>query len=114
MKTSQTALDPGEEPLAVLGVPPNASEKEIRAAYLRKVKEFPPDRHPEKFEKIRDAFQILSDPRRRARLIFDAANPMAPLASLLDEIENRKRFLGPEAWMSILKKPTRKQEPSDG
>ena len=30
-----------------LGVPANASEEEIRAAYLTKVKEFPPDRSPE-------------------------------------------------------------------
>jgi curved DNA-binding protein CbpA len=28
----------------LLGIPPNASDEEIRAAYLRKVKQYPPDR----------------------------------------------------------------------
>ena len=35
-----------EDPLQVLGISPEAGEEEIRAAYLRKVKEYPPDRAP--------------------------------------------------------------------
>ena len=46
-----------------LGVSATASEEEIRAAYLSKVKEFPPDRSPLEFEAIRDAYDALCDPR---------------------------------------------------
>ena len=49
---------------AVLGISINASEEEIRSAYLAKVKEHPPDRSPEEFERIRDAYETLRDPRR--------------------------------------------------
>ena len=42
-----------------LGVPAKASLEDIRAAYLGKVKEFPPDRSPEQFERIRDAYETL-------------------------------------------------------
>ncbi len=53
-------MDSGE----VLGVNQDAGEEEIRAAYVRKVKEHPPDRSPEEFERIRDAYESLRDPRR--------------------------------------------------
>ena len=44
------------DPREVLGVNQDAGEEEIRAAYVRKVKEHPPDRTPEEFERIRDAY----------------------------------------------------------
>ena len=50
-------------PYEILGVAENASEQEIRTAYLSKVKEFPPDQSPQEFEGIRDAYEALRDPR---------------------------------------------------
>ena len=50
------------DPFAVLGVPQGAGEAEIRARYLELVKEFPPDRNPEKFREIRAAFEAAKDP----------------------------------------------------
>ncbi len=50
------------DPIELLGISQNATDEEIRAAYLLKVRECPPDRAPEKFEKIRDAYEILRDP----------------------------------------------------
>ena len=58
----------------ILGVAANAREEEIRAAYLTKVKEFPPDRAPAEFERIRDAYDTLRDPRKRARAMFSGLN----------------------------------------
>ena len=55
------------DPREVLGIPPDAGEEEIRSAYVRKVKEHPPARSPEQFERIRDAYDSLRDPRRRMR-----------------------------------------------
>ena len=51
----------------MLGISADADEEQIRAAYIRKVKEHPPDRSPEEFERIRDAYASLRDPRRRMR-----------------------------------------------
>jgi DnaJ-domain-containing protein 1 len=92
------------EALEVLGIPDGASEEEIRAAYLRKVKEHPPDRSPEEFEKIRDAYETLREPRRRMRNMMLAAHPDDPLVSLIDERPVQRRFTGPGPWLEVLKR----------
>ncbi len=69
--TSQTELDP----YSVLGVARTASESEIRAAYRALVAKYHPDRYQgnplenlasEKLVAINRAYEILSDPARRA------------------------------------------------
>lgn len=45
-----------------LGVPSTASAAEIRSRYLELVREFPPDRAPDRFAEIRAAFDELRDP----------------------------------------------------
>ena len=91
------------DPREVLGVSQDAGEEEIRAAYLRKVKEHPPDRSPEEFERIRDAYDSLRDPRRRMRDALLQANPFAPLASVLELDGRRRQFVGPKPWLEVLK-----------
>ncbi|MBI3268497.1 MAG: J domain-containing protein [Planctomycetes bacterium] len=90
------------DPLTVLGVSADIGEEELRAAYLQKVKEHPPDRSPAEFERIRDAYEALRDPRRRARARLLAVNPRAPLTSLLDTQPCPRRFVGPALWLAAL------------
>ena len=87
----------------ILGVAANASEAEIRAAYLGKVKEFPPDRSPEEFEKIRDAYDMLRDPRKRAEAMLLSSDFAEPLVSLIEGRKPRRIFAGPQAWREVLK-----------
>jgi preprotein translocase subunit Sec63 len=87
----------------ILGVAANAGEEEIRAAYLSKVKEFPPDRSPAEFEKIRDAYDTLRDPRRRARAMFVSTESNPPLVSLIEGRAMRRIFAGPKLWHEVLK-----------
>jgi curved DNA-binding protein CbpA len=91
------------DPREVLGVSPNAGEEEIRAAYLRKVKEYPPDQAPEEFEKVRNAFETLRDPRKRTLAMLHDSDPGAPLASILDGRAPRRLFAGPQPWREVLK-----------
>lgn len=55
----------------VLGIEPEASAGEVKKAYYKKAKENHPDRHPDdpaaqqKFQKIGEAYQILSDEKLR-------------------------------------------------
>lgn len=64
---------PFEDFYALFGVPPTASDAEIRAAYRRLVLEFHPDRHPddpdaeEKFKNLSLAYRVLSQPKDRTR-----------------------------------------------
>jgi curved DNA-binding protein CbpA len=90
-----------EDPRQVLEVESEADDEEIRAAYLRKVKEYPPDRSPREFERVRDAYEVLRDPRRRTRSMLLSADPKLPLASLLDGLKSKRQFTGPEAWLAV-------------
>jgi curved DNA-binding protein CbpA len=91
------------DPREVLGISPSAGEEEIRAAYLRKVKEYPPDQAPEEFEKVRNAFETLRDPRKRTLAMLHASDPRAPLTSVLDGRAPRRLFAGPQPWREVLK-----------
>jgi curved DNA-binding protein CbpA len=91
------------DPREVLGVSQDAGEEEIRAAYLRKVKEHPPDRSPEDFERIRDAYDSLRDPRRRMRESLTAVDPFTPFASVIELNARHRRFSGPQTWLEVLK-----------
>jgi curved DNA-binding protein CbpA len=91
------------DPREVLGVGADAGEEEIRAAYVRQVKEHPPDRSPEEFERIRDAYASLRDPRRRMRDGLLAVGPGAPLVSVIELKAPQRRFAGPGPWLEVLK-----------
>ena len=57
-------------PYEVLGVPETASIEEIRKAYLKKVRKSPPERDPENFKKIRQAYGLLKDTEKKKQLDF--------------------------------------------
>lgn len=87
----------------ILGVELSAGDEEIRAAYLQKIREHPPEKSPEQFEKIRDAYEALRDPRRRMRDMLLSTDADAPLVSLLEGQVPARRFAGPDAWLEVLK-----------
>jgi curved DNA-binding protein CbpA len=88
---------------AVLGLDPGAEDEQIRAAYLAKLKQFPPDKSPAEFERVRDAYELLRDRRRRAKHTLFSVNPEASLESLLDGADNARQFVGPGSWLAVLK-----------
>ena len=70
------------DPYATLGVPRDASQEEINAAYRRAHAneigvEEPPSRRHERLEQIEIAYDVLSDPERRAE--YDAESPRWPV-----------------------------------
>lgn len=87
----------------ILGIAASATEEEIRAAYLQKIKDYPPDTAPDEFERIRDAYETLRDPRRRARALLLSVDPDAPIVSLLAGRPPVRRFAGPDPWLASLK-----------
>ncbi len=56
----------------ILGVSPKATQEEIRAAYRRLAKKYHPDVNPSpyatrRFQQIREAYEVLSDPQKRKK-----------------------------------------------
>ena len=58
--------DDREDPFEVLGVTRDAEERELKKRYFGLMREFPPETHPEQFARIQRAWEIVSDPDRRA------------------------------------------------
>ena len=52
------------DPYEVLGLASDADEAEIRRRYLELVRQFPPDRAPERFSAIRAAYDEVREPAR--------------------------------------------------
>lgn len=88
----------------VLGVPSGADAKTLRAAYLEKIREHPPERDAEQFERIRDAYRILSDPKRNMRRFFKPDDIQRPLRELAPESGacQGRAFLGVDSWREFL------------
>ena len=92
-----------EDPRALLGLGPNPTNEDVRQAYLRKVRAHPPERDPAMFEKVRDAYELLRDPRKRAALILLAPDHDEPLIDLLRTETPGRRFVGPQPWLKLIR-----------
>ncbi|HHY98593.1 MAG TPA: DnaJ domain-containing protein [Firmicutes bacterium] len=57
-----------ENPYEVLGIEEDASIEEIKRAYLKLIRKFAPERHPDEFKRIRAAYEQLKDQRARAEV----------------------------------------------
>ncbi len=91
-----------EDPETILGVEANATGEEIRAAYLARIAQFPPDRAPAEFERIRDAYDIMRDPRGRARRLLFGRGLEWPLENLLGAPRGERVHVGPQPWLDAL------------
>ena len=82
----------------VIGVPLNATDQEIRKKYLRLVKEHSPERNPEMFQKITNAYESIKDARTRAttELFFALKNvePKQTIETLASSVKITRRTPG--------------------
>ena len=99
-QNSIVALDRAAE---LLNVSTAATDQELRAAYLRKVQQHPPDRDPDLFEKIRDAYEQLRNPDTRARLVLQDSDFAPTLESMLDGLAQQRPYVGSQLWIDLLK-----------
>ena len=65
-------------PLRTLGLSIEATQEEIRARYLELIKQFPPEREPQRFQEIQIAFQSAKDPLLLARTLLKAPSKNPP------------------------------------
>jgi len=87
----------------LLGVEITANLDQLRAAYLEKVRQHPPDREPELFEQIRDAYEQMRNLDLRASVVMQGPDPAAPLTDLLQGLNRTRAFVGDALWVQLLK-----------
>jgi len=79
--------------IQMLGLESFPSPEQIRAAYLHRVKLFPPDREPERFREIHAAYQILNDPLAQAKQMLDPPSRQVDLMQVIEGLSQRKANL---------------------
>jgi len=89
-------------PFAVLGIDEGADDAAVRAAYLAGVRKSPPDRDPEGFRRIRDAYEAVRDSERRLKLRLFGPAPLDRLEQVLDALPAERRHVGPGPWLALL------------
>jgi curved DNA-binding protein CbpA len=95
------------DPYAVLDVEPDADDDTIRRRYLELVKEFPPERHPEKFAAVRGAYERLKDLDARVRHRLFEQGRRDGIDELIEEMACRtpRRRYGLQALLAM-QRPT--------
>lgn len=74
-----------------LDISPDASDEQIREAYLHLIKKHPPEKDPVNFQRINSAYEAVKDKRSRVRTrIFFSATVKDPEQSLLELAKSRK------------------------
>ncbi|MCX7843950.1 MAG: molecular chaperone DnaJ [Candidatus Bipolaricaulota bacterium] len=106
-------MPPAEDYYEILGVPRNATQEEIKRAFRRLAKQYHPDVYKgdkkeaeRKFRKIAEAYEVLSDPVKRAQ--YDRFGHVGPEQSVDFGPEGFRRtreafeeFFGPSAFEEI-------------
>jgi curved DNA-binding protein CbpA len=79
------------DPYKVLDVPHNADEAAIRQRYLELVRQFPPDRFPERFAEVRAAYDDLRDPVTRLKNQIFEFNDSESIEDAIADVRSRIR-----------------------
>jgi DnaJ-class molecular chaperone len=94
-------------PFTVLGLEETADDEAIRTAYLAALRLSPPDRDPEGFRRIRDAYEALRDKEHRLALRLFGPPPLTDLMELLDAFPTERRYVGSGPWLNVLREHRR-------
>src|SRR5260370_13149002 len=78
-----------DDPYATLGLPPGSDDEAIRRRYLELVRQFPPERHPERFAAVRRAYESLRDLNTRLRYRLFEAGRNDTVDAIIEELACR-------------------------
>ena len=90
------------DPFSVLGVPPDDDDEAIRRRYLELTREFPPEQHPDRFAKIRAAYEKVKDLDGRVRYRLFETGREDTIESIIEEAACRtpRRRVGLRALLA--------------
>ncbi len=77
------------DPYTVFDLPPDSDDETIRRRYLSLVRTHTPERDPERFSAIREAYEILRDPIHRMQYRLFEAGKGDSIDAILKEAKAR-------------------------
>ena len=100
-----------DDPWQVLDLPKDASDEQIRARYVALVKQHPPQKDPEAFASISDAYMAVKGPRERAQWDLFGPEPLQDIAELVELlIRSKRRTIPVEEWIQSLREEGKADE----
>lgn len=93
-------------PYEMLEIPETADQKEIRRAYLEKIRRYSPERFPVRFQEVAEAYRLIRDETERTRLeIFGmpGSKSRTRLSDLVLPPSDRRNRIGIEAWLGFMR-----------
>ena len=92
-------------PYELLEIAETVDQKEIRRAYLQKIREYPPEHSPAKFQEVVQAYQLIKNETERNRLrIFGMPGDESSrkLSDLVVAPLDTRNKIGIKAWLKLL------------
>lgn len=94
-------------PFIVLDLPFDCTDEDVRIAYHRLLRKFPPETSGEEFQRIQVAYKALETPRKRmeAREILKLDRTLSPLESLAEftRLPERRKPPGAAAMRDLFR-----------
>lgn len=91
-------------PFEILDIDVSASDSEIKSAYLKKVRRFTPERFPEEFKKIKEAYSAISDSKKRIEFkLFNVDEPDINTV-IISTIKSKRKRIDTETFYQMLSK----------
>lgn len=92
----------------ILGLPLDATDRDIRKRYLDMVRKYPPERDPLRFQKITEAYEALKDERKRleSKMFMGSSvtDSESALLALVDARGSRRIRVGLKELKNAVKK----------
>ncbi len=95
------------DPYEVLGISPEDDDEAVRRRYLELVRQYPPERAPEKFAAVRQAYESLRDLNTRLRYRLFEAGQRESIEALVEEVTCRttRRRVPLKTLLSVALRP---------
>ncbi len=91
-------------PYQLLGISDDSEDDEtIRQAWLEAVRRFPPDEHPERFARMRQAYELIRDRESRYRLRMFGDPASRDTGALLELFPAERNHAGPALWLAVIR-----------
>src|SRR5262245_6908207 len=95
------------DPYNMLGLSADSDDETIRRRYLELVRQYSPERHPEKFAAIRQAYESLRDLDTRLRYRLFEAGKNESIEAIIEEIscQSSRARVSLETLLSLTRQP---------